>query len=113
MFDAPSGSAARILVASQGSPVEVIATIEGWTKVREHGGRVAWVESRALTARRNVLVSTSTATVREAAAESAPAVFNAQRGLILELVDVAGAWARIRHRDGLAGYVRSAEIWGL
>ena len=93
--------------------MEVIATIEGWTKVREHGGRIAWVESRVLTARRNVLVSGTSATARESATETAPAVFKAQRGLILEMVEAVGAWVRVRHRDGLVGYVRSAELWGL
>jgi SH3-like domain-containing protein len=93
--------------------VEVLSSIEGWTKVREHGGRVAWVESRALTTRRSVLVSSPAATVREAATDAAPAVFDAQRGLILDIVEVAGGWVRVRHRDGLAGYLRATEVWGL
>ena len=113
LFDAPSANAARILVVSQGSPVEVISTIEGWTKLREQGGRIAWVESRALTSRRTVLVSAPVAMVREAATETSPAVFDAQRGLILDMVEMAGAWVRVRHRDGLSGYVRATEVWGL
>ncbi len=93
--------------------MEVISTIEGWAKVREHGGRIAWMESRALTTRRSVLVSTPTATVREAATEAAAPVFDAKRALLLEMVEVAGAWVRVRHRDGLSGYLRATEIWGL
>jgi SH3-like domain-containing protein len=51
--------------------------------------------------------------VREAATDAAPAVFDAQRGLILDIVEVAGGWVRVRHRDGLAGYLRATEVWGL
>jgi SH3-like domain-containing protein len=113
LYDAPSLKANKVFVASRGSPLEVVSTLEGWIKVREPGGQLAWVEANALVARRTVSVSAALAPVRTAPSESSPAVFQAQQGVILDLIDASGAWAHVRHRDGLSGYVRASQVWGL
>jgi hypothetical protein len=38
----------------------------------------------------------------------------ADKNVLLELVDPeAGPWVRVRHRDGIAGYVRASDVWGI
>jgi|MudIll2142460700_1097286.scaffolds.fasta_scaffold433392_2 SH3-like domain-containing protein len=113
LYDGPSIKANKVFVASRGSPMEVVSTLEGWVKVREPGGQLAWVEAGALVAKRTVSVSAALAPVRAAPAEASPPVFQAQQGVILELIEASGAWAHVRHRDGLTGYVRASQVWGL
>ena len=61
-----------------------------------------------------VLVTASLAQVRREANDDAPLVFEAQKGVALEFVEPAVAgWARVRHRDGMSGYVRASQVWGL
>jgi len=112
-FDAPSPKGRKVFVAPRGMPVEVVLTYGEWVKVRDMSGDLAWVQSRFLAPRRNVIVSAASARVRGAAEDSAPVVFTADKGVLLELVDppVAG-WAKVRHRDGQSGFVRVAEVWG-
>jgi len=33
--------------------------------------------------------------------------------VILELSEVAGAWVRVRHRDGGSGFIRAPQVWGV
>jgi len=114
LYDAPSTRATRLFLVSPGSPLEVISAIEGWSKVREAGGKLGWAEAGAVSQRRTVAVSVASATVRTAASPTAAPVFEATQGLILELLDAATpGWARVRHRDGLAGFVRANEVFGL
>ena len=114
LFDAPSTRATRILIVSPGSPLEVISAIEGWAKVREAGGRLGWAEAKHIATRRTLAVSVPSATVRSSANVTAAPVFEATQGLILELVEVAASgWVRVKHRDGLAGFVRASEVFGL
>lgn len=113
LYDGPSVKANKVFVASRGSPMEVVSTLEGWVKVREPGGQLAWVEAKALVARRTVSVAASLAQVRTTPSDTAPVAFQAQQGVILELIDASGAWAHVRHRDGSAGFVRSSQVFGL
>lgn len=113
LYDAPSAKGRKTFVAPRGMPVEVVLTYGTWAKVRDAAGDLAWVESKLLVSRRNVVVSAGSARVRDAAADSAAVVFTADKGVLLELVDnVSPGWVKIRHRDGQGGFVRASEVWG-
>lgn len=113
LYDAPSPKGRKVFVAPSGMPVELVLTYGEWTKVRDASGDLAWIESRALVPKRNVMVSVPRARVHSAAEEAAPLAFTAERGVLLELVEPAGGgWLRVRHTDGAAGYVRAGEVWG-
>ena len=113
LYDAPSTKGIKLFVAPRGMPVEVVLTYGEWAKVRDVSGDLAWIESKALTAKRNVVVRVASARVRASAEESAPIVFTADKGVLLEVLDpVAAGWVKIRHRDGQGGFVRATEVWG-
>lgn len=112
LYDAPSAKAKRLYVVNQGYPFEIVVVVEGWSKVRDASGELMWIESRHLADRRTVLVKAPLAQIREAADDNAPMVFQAQQNVLLELLEVAGGWLRVRHRDGQAGYVRVTQVWG-
>ena len=112
LYDAPSIRAKKLYVVSHGYPVEIVVAVEGWSKVRDANGELTWIESRHLAEKRTVLVKAPLAQVRESADDKAPVVFQAQQDVVLELIEVAGGWLRVRHRDGQAGYVRTAQAWG-
>ena len=112
LYDAPSAKSKKLFVVSQGYPFEVVVVVEGWSKVRDASGDLTWIESRQLADKRTVLIKTPVAQVREAADDNAPVVFEAQQNVLLDLIEVAGGWLRVRHRDGQAGYVRVSQAWG-
>jgi SH3-like domain-containing protein len=112
LYDAPSAKSKKLYVVSQGYPFEVVVVVEGWTKVRDASGDLTWIESKLLAEKRTVLVKAPVAQVRESADDNAPVVFQAQQHVLLELLEVAGGWLRVRHRDGQAGFVRVAQVWG-
>ena len=114
MYDAPSAKAKPLYVASRYYPVEVIVQLDNWTKVRDVAGDLAWVEKKDLSDTRTVVVTAELADVREKPDDNAPLVFQARQGVALEIVELgAGAWVKVRHRDGESGYVRTDQVWGL
>jgi SH3-like domain-containing protein len=113
LYDAPSLRGSRLYVAPQGMPVQVVTSYGDWVKVRDAAGDMGWLEARALSARRNVIVRVANARVRAAPNDDAALVMTADKGVLLELVDPQGGpWVQVRHRDGIAGYVKAAEVWG-
>lgn len=113
LYDAPSEKGRRMFIAPRGMPVEIVLTYGEWSKVRDVTGDLSWVQSKLLSARRNIVTSAANARIRSAAEDSSPVVFTADRSVLLELVEPAAAgWVRVRHRDGQSGYVKAAEVWG-
>ncbi|RZI43420.1 hypothetical protein EGT07_06455 [Herbaspirillum sp. HC18] len=113
LYDAPSAKGRKVFVAPRGMPMEVVLTYGEWVKVRDMAGDLTWVQSRMLVPRRNVIVNVASARVRAAAEDSAPLVFTAEKGVLLEMTDPAVAgWVKVKHRDGQAGFVRATEVWG-
>ena len=114
LYDAPSAKARKLYIIGSGYPVEVIVALEGWTKIREAGGELAWIESKSLSTRRTLMVNTGLADIRQAADDHAPLVFQAEQSVLLDLVELTGTgWARVAHRDGQSGYVRLSQVWGI
>jgi SH3-like domain-containing protein len=113
LYDAPSDKSKKRYVLSQGYPVEVVVVVEGWSKVRDAKGELAWVESKHLADRRFLLVKVPVAQIRESADDNARVVFEAEENVLLELLEVArGGWLRVRHRDGEGGFVKITQVWG-
>jgi SH3-like domain-containing protein len=121
LYDGPSVKSKPLFLYGRDVPVEVIVNVEGWTKVRDAGGTIGWVERKSLADRRVVLVRSGTAEVRERPDEGAPVAFRAEQNVLLELAEPATSaataanpgWVRVRHRDGAAGFVRVTQIFGL
>jgi SH3-like domain-containing protein len=114
LYDAPSAKGGKLYIAPSGMPVEVMLSYGDWVKVRDAAGDMAWTEARGLSARRNVIVRVASARVRAAPEDNAAVLMTADKNVLLELVDPeAGPWLRVRHRDGINGYVRASEVWGI
>jgi SH3-like domain-containing protein len=121
LYDAPSAKSKPLFVLGRDTPLEVIVPVEGWIKVRDAGGTIGWVEKRTLADRRVLVVRVPVAEVRANPDDAAPLVFRAEQSVLLELAEpAAGAastatpgWVKVRHRDGQAGFVRIAQVFGL
>ena len=113
LYDAPSRAATRLFVVSRHYPLEVIVNLDAWIKVRDHTGALAWIEAKALGAKRMVLVTGASAEARARPEDAAPIAFVAAQNVVLELVEVVPAgWLRVRAADGADGYVRASQVWG-
>lgn len=115
LYDAPSAQSQKVFIVSQGYPLEVIVVLQGWIKVRDANGALSWVDVKKVSAKpRTVLVKVPVGQIRQAADDSAPVVFQAQQNVVMELTEVvAGGWLHVRHRDGVSGFIRVAQVWGV
>lgn len=115
LYDAPSTTAGRVAIAGAGLPLEVVVDSGAWVRVRDHGGRLAWIEQAALGGPRSVMIQSDAAHVRQQPRADADLAFRAVRGVLLEVRgSEAGppGWLGVRHASGLAGWVAVHEVWG-
>jgi len=114
MFDAPSAEASKIYILQQGYPVEVIVNLGTWIKVRDQLGGLSWVESKNLNNKRTVLVTTKT-DIKSSEDTTSAVIATIEKDVVLELLSptIKNGWVKVKHRDGLTGYVQSNSIWGV
>ena len=114
LYDAPSLQGAKLFVIRRETPVEVVVNLEGWVKVRDAEGGLAWIEKKYLADRRTIIVKAERADILAKAEEGAPLVFAAGKDVSLGYLEtVPGGWVKVRHKDGQVGFVRAGQIWGL
>ncbi|WP_076593198.1 SH3 domain-containing protein [Herminiimonas arsenitoxidans] len=113
LYNAPSEKGRKVFVAPRGMPVEVVLTQEGWSKVRDAAGDLAWVEAKTLTAKRNVVVTVANVKLHATADDASATVCTADKGVLLELAaPPSGGWVKLKHRDGQIGFAKVSEVWG-
>ena len=114
LYDTPSTAGTRVAVAGAGLPLEIVVDTDAWAKVRDPGGRLAWIEKAVLGGPRNVMVKSEVSDIRQAPRGDAEVVFRAARGVLLQVTGEArtDGWLPVRHVDGLAGWLPAFEVWG-
>lgn len=114
LYDAPSAQGKKLYVIGQGYPLEVIVNLGEWTKVRDNQGGLNWIETKNLGTTRTLLVTQNAAELRQSADTNASLVAKLDKDVVLDLVEAAkGGWVKVKHRDGLSGYVLSTAVWGI
>ena len=64
LYDAPSSRARPQFVFGRDVPLEVLVSVEGWTKVRDVSGTIGWIANKSLAERRVLQVRVASADVR-------------------------------------------------
>src|SRR5574343_598239 len=106
LYDAPSQAGKKLYLIKAQTPVEVVVRLEGWLKVRDAEGTLAWIEAKNLVDRRMLVVTAAKAEIRQADKTDAPVLAELDKWVAVEFVDnAAPGWAKVRHRDGALGFV--------
>jgi len=114
LYDAPSAAAKKIFLLSQYYPVEVIVNLGDWVKVRDAKGSISWVEAKQLSDKRMVIVMANNAEMRQAADAASNVVAAVEKNVVLEVLDTnpTNGWLKVKHRDGVTGYILISTTWG-
>ncbi|GAB7564583.1 hypothetical protein LG202_26230 [Methylobacillus methanolivorans] len=113
LYDAPSAQGKKVFILGQGYPVEVIVNLGDWIKVRDAQGGLNWVEAKQLANKRTVLVKGGQADVRQAADAASILLGKIDKDVVLDMLESpVNGWVKVKHRDGMTGYVLASSLWG-
>jgi SH3-like domain-containing protein len=114
LYDSPSQKGKKLYLIKMQTPVEVVVRLGEWSKIRDAEGTLAWIEGKYLAERRNLVVTAPHAEIRQADKPDATVLLDLDKGVGLEFIEPAApGWVKARHRDGVTGFVRSTQVWGL
>jgi SH3-like domain-containing protein len=113
LYDAPSVEASKLYILGQGYPVEVIVNLGEWIKVRDALGSLSWIEGKQLSNTRTVLVIAKT-DIKSAEDATSGLVATVEKDVVLELLPSTSktGWVKVKHRDGVVGFVPNSALWG-
>lgn len=114
LYDAPSKEATKLFIITSGYPVEVLVNLGDWIKIRDQLGTLSWIESKFLSAKRTVLL-TAKSEIKLAEDANSALVATVEKDVVLELVSpgIKNGWVKVKHRDGVTGFVPASVLWGL
>lgn len=114
LYDAPSSAAKKILLLSQGYPVEIIVDLGEWLKVRDAQGSISWIEAKQLSGKRTVMVISANAEMRSSADATSSLLATLEKDVVLEIADtrLTNGWLKVKHRDGMTGFILISSVWG-
>ena len=114
LYDAPSRAGKKLYLIKAQTPVEIVVRLEGWLKVRDAEGTLAWIEAKNLVDKRTLVVTAPRAEIRHADKDEAAVLAELDKWVAVDFVEPASpGWAKVRHRDGATGYIRTTQVWGL
>jgi SH3-like domain-containing protein len=114
LYDAPSASAKKILILGQHYPLEMIVNLGDWIKVRDAQGGISWIEAKNLANKRTVMVVAASAEIRAEANAASALLATLDKDVVLEIADdkLTSGWLKVKHRDGVTGFILVSAIWG-
>jgi SH3-like domain-containing protein len=93
-------------------PVEVLAEVDTWRKIRTPDGTEGWVHQSMLTGRRTAVVVGDVRTLRARNDPNAAVVARLEPGVIGSLLECRDAWCRLEVA-GQKGWMPRDELWGV
>lgn len=113
VYDTPSAQGKKLYLLSQGYPVEVIVNLSEWVKVRDQQGGLSWIEAKQLSTKRTLLMLSSVE-IKQTPESSGVSLARVEKDVVVELLEPAkNGWVKVKHRDGLSGFVQTSLVWGL
>ena len=108
----PSRSAEALRQAFEDDPLRVLATRDGWLKVRDFEGREGWIHAGLTDGRATVIVTARMANMRSGPGTGHAVTHTAERGVAFRVTGSRGSWLRVTHADGPQGWVHRDLVWG-
>ena len=112
-YSGPSPLSRKVAVASRYLPVEVLVSSGDWVKIRDSSGELAWVEAKNLAPKRMLVVTSALAHMRQKPDASSASVAQLERNVVVEFIEPAPGWIKVKHRDGPVGYLAITDVWGV
>jgi SH3-like domain-containing protein len=108
----PGKKYAVVWELDKGFPFKVIDTKGNWYKVQDFENDTGWVHKRMVSAKAHLIVKKKRVNIRSAASKRARLIGKADYGVVFRTLEFRKGWVKVKHENGLTGWVRRNLLWG-
>ena len=100
-----------------GFPLQVLKRKGNWLRVQDFENTVGWVRNDKISSTPHMIVKVNKGTkkhinVRASANDKSKIVAKACYGVVFETLEQRSGWVKVRHENGVVGWVSRQLLWG-
>jgi len=104
----------KVYVLGKHYPVEVIVNLGKWVKIRDHFGKLNWIQGKDLAAKRHGIVLEPKIDIKQLPNKKGAVLATLEKGVIVELMTAtSNGWIKVKHVSGIVGYIPATVLWGV
>lgn len=112
MRSGPGSNYSVLWELGNGFPLQVLGEKGDWLKVADFEGDSGWIYSKLVTKKSHLIVKKKRINVRSGPGSRYRLVGKANYGVVFRTIKVSKGWAKVKHENGLAGWVKRDLLWG-
>lgn len=112
MRSGPGSNYAILWELGKGYPLKVVGNKGNWVKVEDFEGDRGWVYRKLLGRKAHLIVKKRRVNVRSGPGRNYRVVGKANYGVVFRTLSRKNGWVKIRHENGLTGWIKRNLLWG-
>jgi SH3-like domain-containing protein len=112
MRSGPDDKYAVLWELGTGYPLKVLEEHGNWVKVEDFEGDVGWIYKTLVDREPHLIVKKRRVNMRSGPGDNYRVVGKANYGVVFKTLEVKGGWARVKHENGLVGWISRSLLWG-
>lgn len=112
MRSGPGTNYSTLWELGQGYPLMVVGRKGDWLKVRDFENDEGWLYRPLVAKKPHMIVKAQIVNIRNSPNTKARIVGKAKYGVVLQTQERGSGWVKVRHENGLTGWVARSLLWG-
>jgi SH3-like domain-containing protein len=108
----PGTNYAILWELGKGYPLRVIGSRGGWLKVVDFENDEGWVSNKLVSRSPYLIVKKNRINIRGGPGTRYRVVGQANYGVVFRTLEKRSGWVKIRHENGMVGWVQRGLLWG-
>lgn len=115
--EGPSTQSAVVWELGKGFPLKIIGRKGKWLKVSDFENDVGWIYEDVVSRKPHLVVKVNRNSAKRVNVRSGPGtkyeiIGKAEYGVVFETLERKNGWVKVRHEDGLIGWIKRSLLWG-
>ena len=116
LYEGPSSSTDKEFIITEGYPLQVMVRLKDWIKVKDHLGKISWIQSADTSKDRNVMTLNDNVNLFYKPTTDSVHLAKIEKDITLKLLSPfpTNGWIQVKTlSQNIEGYIRAEDVWGL
>jgi SH3 domain protein len=116
LYEGPSSSTKKEFIITEGYPLQVMVRLKDWIKVKDHLGKISWIQSTDISKDRNVMTLNDNVNLFYKPTTDSVHLAKIEKDILLKLLSSfpTNGWIQVKTlSQNIEGYIRAEDVWGL